>query len=150
MKAPDDSEFRLTLAKEYHRRAEEYFTNKQWDRVVSNAQEAVENAGKSILYHFRPVPSTHDVDRALHEIIERKIAPEPFRTRLHKEFDAFTEMGAQKHIQATYGDEQAHIPPWELFQEPDANAAIDKARRAVALAQDIFQEITQPTSSQQE
>lgn len=144
MKAPDDAAFRITLAKGYLERAEGDFSEKKWDRVVGSAQEAVENAGKSILYHFRPIPNTHDVDKALRELIARKIAPQSICIRLDKELDAFLDMGKEKHNLATYGDEQAHIAPWELFQEPAAKTALDKARRAVALAEQIFSEMTKP------
>lgn len=144
MKMPADSEYRLKLARGYLERAEESMVGRQWDRVVGSAQEAVENAGKSILYHYRPIPGTHDIDKALRELLERKVIPEPQRTRLSQDYDAFLDMGKEKHMKASYGDEAAHIPPWELFHESDAQTAIHKARRAVALAENIFEEMTKP------
>ncbi len=98
MKMPTDAEFRLKLANGYLERAEEHLQRREWDRVVGSAQEAVENAGKSILYHFRPIPNTHDVDKALRQLIERKIIAEPLRSRLNQDFDAFLDMGKEKHI----------------------------------------------------
>lgn len=140
MKSLEDSEYRLKLATGYLERAEQYLVEKTWDRVVGSSQEAVENAGKAILYLYRPIPNTHDIDKALRELVGRNIAPEPFRTRIERELDAFLDMGKEKHIQASYGDEQAHIAPWELFQETDAQTAIVQARRAVNLAREILRE----------
>jgi hypothetical protein len=79
----EDADYRLTLAKGYLSRAESDAVDEQWDGCLANAQEAVENAGKS-------------------------------------------------------------TPPWELIQKPEAMDGLEKARRAVALAESIYAEMTKP------
>lgn len=58
---------------------------------------------------------------------------------LNANMDAFFDMGTRAHNRATYGDEQSYMTPGELIKEPEARTALEKARRALALAQEIFE-----------
>ena len=49
MNSREDAAFRLDFAKGYLARAESDVQEERWDSCLANLQEAVENAGKSIL-----------------------------------------------------------------------------------------------------
>ncbi len=50
-------------------------------------------------------------------------------------------MGHREHIAATYGDEEAFTPPWELFDREDAEKALEVARKAVEIAREIMAQL---------
>ena len=147
MNSRDDATYRLVLAKGYLAKAESNATDERWDDCLANAQEAVENAGKAILSHFRPVPKRHDVLEPLRDLLGQKEVPPTAQKNIKDVLDAFEGMGLDAHIRATYGDEVTNTPPWDLIDKPEAMAGLAKARQAVALAVSIFAEMTQPPSS---
>ena len=142
MNSRDDAAYRLRLAKEYLADAETDASEKRWHTCLANSQEAVENAGKCILLQFRPMPATHDVEKLLQQLLHRKTVPSFVRERLRSELDAFRGMGMKTHVRATYGDEEARLTPRELIQQTEALDGLQKARRATALADTIFTEMT--------
>ena len=141
MNSHDDAAYRLRLSKEYLTDAEMDAKEKRWHTCLANAQEAVENAGKSILLHFRPIPATHDIEKLLEQLLNNKAVPRSVQEQLRSQLGAFRGMGMKTHIRATYGDEEAHLTPRELIQRSEATEGLDKARRAVALAEAIDREI---------
>ena len=56
-------------------------------------------------------------------------------------------MGLETRIRATYGDEETYTAPRELIDESEATVGLEKARRAVALAEEIYNEMTGPPAS---
>ena len=138
----DDATFRLDLAVGYLARAESDARESRWDSCLANAQEAVENAGKSILAHFRPTPQTHDVIKPLEKLLKLETVPQKIKQRLASALDDFRNMGQQTHVRATYGDESTYTPPWKLIQEREALEGLGKARRVTALAETILGELT--------
>jgi HEPN domain-containing protein len=138
----DDAAYRLELARGYLAKAEQAARDHHWDDCLANAQDAVENAGKAIVGHFRPIPKTHDMLEPLHELSEQSGVPVTVREAIASALDAFLDMGLETHIRAAYGDEATRTPPWELIQETDARLGLDKARRAVALAAAVGRETT--------
>ena len=141
MNSREDAAYRLELAKGYLSRAESDAVDEQWDGCLANAQEAVENAGKSILEHFRPTPRAHDVLEPLEQLLKLEAVPESVKQKLLAALAAFQDMGLETHVRAAYGDEATRTPPWELIQEPEATAGLEKARRAVALAETVYTEM---------
>ena len=148
MNSREDADYRLVLARGYLSRAEKDAAAEQWDSCLANAQEAVENAGKSVLAHFRPTPRVHDVIGPLEQLLRLASTSEDIRQKIMAHLDLFRNMGLEIHIRATYGDEENRTPPWELIQEPEARVGLEKARRAVALAESILVEMTKPTDSE--
>ena len=144
MNSLDDPAYRLQLARGYLAKAENDARDGQWDDCLANAQEAVENAGKAVLSHFRPIPKTHDVIHLLNDLLGQASVPETVRQKVGEALDVFHDMGLETHIRATYGNEATRTPPWELIQEPEATAGLEKARRAVPLAEAVYAEMTAP------
>ncbi len=141
MNSHEDSAYRLTLAQTYLVRAESDAAASKWDQCLANAQAAVENAGKSILGHFRAVPWTHDLAPLMADLAKSQAVSPAIRKWIARDLDAFDEMGAKTHIRAAYGDEATRTPPWKLITESEAKAGLEQARRAVALAESILAEI---------
>ncbi len=142
MNSREDAAYRLTLARGYLARAESAAVDRQWDGCLANAQEAVENAGKSILAHFRPIPMAHDMIEPLNQLLKQRNVSAAIKQRIAAALEAFEDMGFDTHIRATYGDEESHTPPWDLIPEFEAQAGLEKARRAVALAEAVYAEMT--------
>jgi len=138
----EDASYRLQLAHGYLEKAVNDARDGQWDDCLANAQEAVENAGTAILSQFRPIPKTHDVLNPLIDLLAQPNVPESVRRKLSDSMEDFRDMGLEAHIRATYGDETTRTPPWELIQQPEAEAGLEKARRAVALGEAVYAEMT--------
>lgn len=56
MDSASDAEYRLRLARGFLAEAEEDLRSSRWRSCVDNAQLAVENAAKSVIARFGPVP----------------------------------------------------------------------------------------------
>jgi HEPN domain-containing protein len=136
----ESSKYRFELAQECLAFAETQAQDGHWSICLGYAQETVENAGKAILLQFRPVPRTHDIDELILDLTRTRAVPETIRKLLDANLDTFRGMGVKTHMRAADGDEEAHITPGKLIQEPEAQAGLAKARRAVALAQTILDE----------
>ena len=147
MNSREAAAYRLKLAQGYLSRAENDAVGRQWDGCLANAQEAVENAGKAIISHFRPTSHTHDVIEAIQQLASLNTTSETVKQKLMTSLDSFQNMGLETHIRATYGDEEHYTPPWELIDESESKVGLEKARRAVALAEEIYDEMTGPSTS---
>ena len=69
MNSLDDPAYRLQLARGYRAKAENDAHDGQGDDCLANAQETVENAGKAVLAHFRPIPLTHDLVEPMERLL---------------------------------------------------------------------------------
>lgn len=148
MNSHEDATYRLDLARGYLIEAQEDHAAKRWHACLANAQEAVENAGKSIVLQFRPVPAAHDVLEFVQSLLHSNTVPENIKRWIQSDLDAFRDMGMKTHIRVTYGDEKSHIPPWRLIDQAEAEKGLAKARRAVTLAEKISLELTDPSSKE--
>jgi HEPN domain-containing protein len=98
------------------------YENKDWPIVVREAQEAVELMLKGVLRAiFVEALDTHDVDEALQSNRDR--FPSWFARHVDRLAVISAEMAADRGL-SFYGDEQRHIPPQQLFFEPEAAAAL--------------------------
>jgi len=104
---------------------------------VDNSQLAVENAAKSVIARFSPIPRSHDVAALLAEHLEQGLIPAALRGNVEALKELNQELGFEEHVRSDYGEEGRGITPWELFREPEARRAIELARRAVSLAEEI-------------
>ena len=114
--------------------AEEDLRSSRWRSCVDDAQLAVENAAKSVVARFGPVPRSHDMSAVLSEHLRQGTIPPQLRESVELLQDLSRQLGFEEHVRSDYGDEARGITPWELFQEPDAQRAIEVARRALDLA----------------
>jgi HEPN domain-containing protein len=134
MDSASDAEYRLRLARGFLTEAEEDLQSSRWRSCVDNAQLAVENAAKSAIARFGPVPRSHDTSAVLNEHLQQGSVPPELRDSVERLRELSGQLGFEEHVRSDYGDEARGITPWELFQETDAGRAIAIARRAVDLA----------------
>ena len=134
MDSASDAEYRLRLARGFLAEAEEDLRSSRWRSCVDNAQLAVENAAKSVIARFGPVPRSHDVSAVLSEQLQRGVVPPELRNGVEGLEELSRQLGFEEHVRSDYGDEARGITPWELYQEADGTRAITIARRAVGLA----------------
>ncbi len=128
----------MKLARRYLEWAEADFQSGDWSRCVASAQLAVENAGKSIVACYGPVPRTHDPAEAIAELVMPAL-PEDLAVELKEVLPLFREYGGRVHVAATYGDERHLVAPWEIFREEDARRAVEAARQCVHLAEKVLE-----------
>lgn len=145
MNSHEDASYRLDLARGYLIEAQEDQQAKRWHACLANAREAVENAGKSIVLQFRPIPATHDVIEFVQSLLRSGAVPDKIKRWIQSDPDAFHDMGMKTHIRVTCGDEKGRVPPWRLIDQPEAERGLVKARRAVALAERISLEMAKPS-----
>ena len=139
MNTIDDARYRLTLAEGYLDKAERFFRQEAWHDCLRDAQNSVENAGKSIVACFAPVEKTHEPVRQIRAMLQAGTIPMAVQKQIEEALLALSALGWENHIQVTYGDEETHTPPWELFDQAQAEAALDAARQAVTTARRVYQ-----------
>ena len=135
MDSASDAEYRRRLARGFLAEAEEDLRSSRWRSCVDNAQLAVENAAKSVIARFGPVPRSHDMSAVLSEHLREGAVPPELREGVERLQDLSRQLGFEEHVRSDYGDEARGITPWELFTEPDARRAIETARRAIDVAE---------------
>jgi hypothetical protein len=61
---------------------------------------------------------------------------------LHSAIADFVALGYDEHILADYGDELTRKVPWDLFDRDAALAALDTARKCLAVSQCILRNVS--------
>jgi HEPN domain-containing protein len=106
---------------------------------VDNAQLAVENAVKAVLARYGPVPKIHEVARPLANLQQREELDAAVKEKLAT-LQGFAErLSYEEHIRSDYGEEATFKTPWELFDEDDAQEAVQVAQQTLELAKEILQ-----------
>lgn len=79
------------------------------------------------------MPRSHDLAEWLCRVLSQGL-PEEMRFRVQQLIPLAEEYGRQKHILSTYGDEETSLTPWDLFDETDAQKALEDAHQCVTIA----------------
>lgn len=133
--------YRLRVAQGFLAEAQQDIQLGRWRSAVDNAQLAVESAAKAVLALVAPVGKTHNPAPLLREAIAASRFPAALAKKVERIAECAEQLGFDIHIQTDYGDEMAGRTPWELFDESDARQALELAEEALALAEDIIQEV---------
>lgn len=112
---------------------------------MDNAQLSVENAAKAVLSMIGPVGRTHKPASLLRQALHVGTLRLSDFQKAERLAELAELLGFDVHVQTDYGDEMGGLTPWELFDESDANQALNMAEEAVALAQTIVEEIASHT-----
>lgn len=113
---------RAQLILEEARRYEDRGT---WNLVVRRAQEAVEVALKgALLWAGIEVPRVHDVGAVLRRNAAR--FPVEFSQHISRLASISRALTAERE-RSFYGDEQSGLPPEELYDQQDAQEALERA-----------------------
>ncbi|MBI4330601.1 MAG: HEPN domain-containing protein [Chloroflexi bacterium] len=147
MNARSETGYRLSLAERFVAQPARAFEYEDWHSCVRSSRDAVENAAKSVIACFGPVEKSHDPDKQLEHLLSKK-AIAPVLERDIKELVRLSEpMGFKKHIQIRYGDEEAFIDPWQLFDRNSASEALETAKKSVQIAGKVYDFYTRPHDS---
>ncbi|MFQ5611254.1 MAG: HEPN domain-containing protein [Anaerolineae bacterium] len=148
MNTIDEARYRLMLAEGYLDKAEGFFRQDAWHDCVRDAQGSIENAGKSIIACFTPIEKTHDPVKQIEALLKKGGIPSTIRESIEAALPALSALGREDHIRATYGDETTFTPPWDLFDEAKAEAALRAARQATTTARRVFQDLFEGDTAQ--
>lgn len=146
MNSQHDAEYRLRLTKGFKQEAEQDFQLQRWRSCVDNAQLSVENAGKAIIAIFEPVEKTHNPAIRLRQLINKNLIDTSLLADLNAALSAFDELGFEEHFLTDYGDEQTYRDPWSLFNESDAQKALEILHQCLAVAEKFYQFYYPPPS----
>jgi HEPN domain-containing protein len=150
MNSQADAEYRLRLAKGFKKEAEQDFQLQRWRSCVDNAQLAVENAGKAIIAIFEPVERTHNPAVNLRKLIDKKLIDKALLNDLNTALNFFDELGFEEHFLTDYGDEKTYQDPWSLFNEEDAQKALEIMQKCLAVSEKFYQFYHTPSSPESE
>ena len=130
----------LKQAKERLKHAGEALETGNYPYVVRQCQEAVELALKAALrlVGIEP-PKWHDVGPILRR--ERSRFPKWFQ-ELADELASISRSLRKERELAMYGDEEAGIPPEELYVRRDAEEALKQANEVVGIVEKLMRELT--------
>lgn len=119
------------------RHLDTFLADKRFATVVRETQEVVELLLKAALRFVGIEPArTHDVSRVLLENASR--FPDWFSAEIEELGRISTEM-AEDRGPSFYGDETRGIPPDELFQQEDAETALERARFVFRCCRRLFE-----------
>lgn len=129
MKLNPESEvsYRVRLANQYLREAEEAFKRRDYRSAVASSQLCSENSAKAIIAFFRTPSWSHDPSYELLDLLPS--LPADLRT-LIKELADIVRRLAPEHGRATYGEPLRGLTPWDIYDEGSASEALSGARRA--------------------
>ena len=129
----------LRQAKERVVYAREALKRGNYPYVVRQCQEAVELALKAALriVGLEP-PKWHDVGPVLRR--ERNRFPQWFQDLIDELASISRSLRKEREL-AMYGDEEAGIPPEELYTRRDAEQALSSAVKVVGLVEKLFNEV---------
>lgn len=136
MNSKDDFNYRKNLAEGFLKEAEQDLNLERYRSCIDNSQLAVENAAKSVIVLFAPLEKTHTPEEKLKLLLEQ-IRDEKIKIEIKNLLPLLEKLGFREHILSDYGDEEKGILPWELFNQQDAEEAIEVARKTVDLAKGI-------------
>jgi len=130
--------YRVKLAERYLADAENAYERGDLRGTVAASQLAAENAAKAVIAVYRIPSWSHDPSHELREVAEQ--IP-PSAKALAEELASIAELLAPEHGRATYGEPTRGLTPWEIYGREDAEKALQRARRAVELANTILKEL---------
>ncbi len=131
-----EAEYRARLAQRYLSEAEEAFKLGNYRLAVSSSQLSVKNSAKAVIALSKTPSWSHDPSYELIETIQT--IPEELREKA-QELARIARTLAPEHGRVTYGEPIRGLTPWEIYNKEDAEEAIQKARRAKEIMDEILQ-----------
>lgn len=148
MNSHDDAKYRLDLALGYAKEAEDDLSTERWWACVSNAQVAIENAGKALIACFEPVEKVHELVPQLERLLKREQLPDALRRTLAGLVPIFARHGHGEHIKSTYGDDSTRTPPWQIYKTDDARRAVTDMQTVIRTAQQVMDDYFKSTNAE--
>jgi len=138
MLSSEGPRYRYNLAEGFVREAREDIALQRWRSCVDNSQLAVENAAKVALALLGPVARTHDPAKLIRKQLDAESFPTQVRSKVERLAECAEVLGPRVHAQSDYGDDESMKTPWQLFNQIDAQQALNLAEEAVRLAKEII------------
>lgn len=121
-------------------------TRGAWNLVVRRCQEVVELALKGALsWAGLEVPRIHDVGAVLQQYTDR--FPQTFTEATPKMMSISRDLRAERET-SFYGDEESGLPPEMLYDETDAEDALQQADSVLQTCRLLLEESVKPASDQ--
>ena len=140
MNSHDDAIYRLDLARGYAKEANTDFRARHWWSCVSNAQVAIENAGKAIIECYEPAEKVHEVSPQMTRLLGKGLMPATIQKTFEELVPIFTQHGRTEHIQSTYGDDRTRTPPWKIYDKAKATESVSDMRKVILMAQKVIKQ----------
>jgi HEPN domain-containing protein len=134
----EEVDYKIKLAKQYLKSAEEAFNRKDYRATVAESQLAAENSAKAVIAFFRVPSWSHNPALELKELLNN--IPQSVK-HLMEELASIAEVLASEHGRAIYGEPAKALTPWEIYNEDDANSALRYAKKAFDYALFILKEL---------
>lgn len=134
MQATDEIQYRLRLAEGFCEEARQDKALQRWRSCVDNSQVSVENAAKAALSLLGPVGRTHNPATLLRQALKEGRFAQTIQPQVERLAECAELLGPDIHVKSDYGDESRQRTPWELFDESDAQQALNLAEEARRLA----------------
>jgi len=134
----EEVDYRIKLAKQYLKSAEEAFNRKDYRATVAESQLAAENSAKAVIAFFRVPSWSHNPALELKELLNN--IPQSVK-HLMEELASIAEVLASEYGRAIYGEPAKALTPWEIYNEDDANSALRYAKKAFEYALFILKEL---------
>ena len=134
----EEVDYRIKLAKQYLKSAEEAFNRKDYRATVAESQLAAENSAKAVIAFFRVPSWSHNPALELKELLNN--IPQSVK-HLMEELASIAEVLASEYGRAIYGEPAKALTPWEIYNEDDANSALRYAKKAFDYALFILKEL---------
>lgn len=138
MNARDDAYYRLILARDYLKLAEDGLKKKFWWVCAANSQMAVENGVKAFIACFEPVEKIHEIERQLAALLKQGQLSDAEQKVIEELIPIAERYGRAEHIRATYGNDQTFTPPSKIYKEADARRALADANKVIRAAQRVI------------
>jgi len=122
--------YRIRLAKNYLRDAEEAFLRGDYRNTVASSQLAAENVAKAIIAVYRIPSWSHDPSNELRELLTNMSMN--IRSFV-EELAEITESLASEHGRATYGEPLQGLTLWEIYDRDYAKKVLRKLEELLIL-----------------
>ncbi|HID91389.1 TPA: HEPN domain-containing protein [Candidatus Bathyarchaeota archaeon] len=147
---PAEFEYRLRLALEHLGEARKALMAGALIAAAHEAQQAIENAAKSVIAVFKPPSWVHNPAPELRGILQTHAKIISRASSLEGRLRGLAEIAeeaAPHHAISSYGDVRGMVTPAEVYREGQVKELVDKAERAVAIARGAIGELTAKTRS---
>lgn len=132
------AEYRKKLASGFLNEARINLEHKMWRSCVDNSQLSIENSGKMIIALFEPVEKSHNPARQIKRLSEQKKIMEELQPKTGAIIPILEKFGIEEHFMTDYGDEATLTDPWSLFDEKDAEEALEMAEKCYSLSEEFY------------
>ena len=135
----EEYEYRLNLSKEHFEESIKALSADAYVAAIHEAQLAIENAAKAVIALFKPPSWIHNPAPELRAII--KLLSEKDIKNLIEELVEISEMASPYHAGSSYGNAERRLTPRQIYTREEAQALVEKARRAINLACEIIRRV---------